>query len=130
MKKLIIIIFMLFTACISRPQPEEGAIQQAQKQSFELSANNLLNSVEHNYLARILNEPTIQLTFTIENGKFTEDSPTVKTSNLPEWGIVVINENGQIKTALYKIKWCAIKSYDDYQITITEMSKEECNIPN
>lgn len=148
MNKIIIIIFILAISLIlfnkiqtsktennhteqndTSSKKNDGLIQETQKTTFESNSYSLMKTIENAYLIEALTTSPSPKTYYIENGNFTEKSPTLKyNSPLPDTGIIQINETGDIRLALYKIKWCASKEYSDNIITIIEIPINSCNL--
>ncbi len=44
----------------------------------------------------------------------------------PEYGKIVVDNDGRINLTLYSGKWCAVKDFDEKEVQIYEISLEEC----
>ena len=89
------------------------------KRSFMISVENIMKEIKNQNqdLLASLNESTVTYTFT--NGKV---SPDLKLSGeLPNSGTMEINSNGKIKVNVSNDKYCAVKEYNESDITVKDI---------
>ncbi len=119
---LAVIVVLSIILTISVPKIF-NAVEEADKESFRLSAETLINEAIKQSI--ISNEQ--EKTYTITNGSFVGDEIPTR-GELPDNGTIhVVDENVDI--AVYNDKWCAIKYSNDKKVSVSKNITCELEIP-
>lgn len=123
---LAVILILGIIALIAIPTVSK-IVAQAKKGSFETTVSNLVQAVaDANSLQQLTND-TLVKTYSITDGAI---SPSLNLKGkLPESGSIVVNDKGEISLAVYDGKYCATKTYTDSEVSVSETTKANCNIP-
>jgi len=106
-----------------------GAINEARKKVFETDIRNLEIALTNQYYEEMLNQDLVgDLIYVFEDGENTTQNK-LPNLRIPESGIAVVRNNGQIGIAVEDGYWCAVKGFEDNQTEIFLFDKE-CNHPD
>lgn len=128
---LAVIIILGIIALIAIPIIIE-LIDGARKETFKDSAYGIVKVGEIYYSQNLLNGTDEEVIFTYNDGVESSSIPGKKLNyngNKPQNGQIKINSQGQVGVAIYNGTYCAEKSYDDSEVTLTSKTKEACVIP-
>ncbi|MDD3392393.1 MAG: BspA family leucine-rich repeat surface protein [Bacilli bacterium] len=110
-----------------------NTIKSAKKGAFLDSSYAIVNAAEQGYAKGLIKETDLEPTkYTFNNGIQTLMSGNVevnfKGSN-PEYGIIIINDEGKVAINLYSGGFCSTKEYDTDVVTVREVdNKDDCVI--
>lgn len=105
-------------------------IENSQQKSLAKVANGIVRAAKYEYPREIIREQdATEIIFNYEDGI---ESSNVEGENLkytgkkPKDGIVKISPEGKIAIAIHDGRYCATKSYLESEVTINNITKDEC----
>ena len=104
-----------------------NVINDARKGAFQASAYGLMKTAENKCLSDLVQnyDGTAEIVF---------DEGSIITGELdfsgkgPQTGTISVNSQCEIALAIHDGTWCAVKEYNDNEITLTTTTVEECNL--
>ena len=128
---LAVIVILAVIALISTPIVL-NIIDETKKGALQNTAYGIIEAGKLSYTDEMLETGKIDSTaFTYVDGVETSNPSGKKLEykgKKPESGTLVINDEGKIALAIYYGNYCAEKGYDEIEPTISEKTKEECNL--
>ncbi|MDD3392896.1 MAG: BspA family leucine-rich repeat surface protein [Bacilli bacterium] len=127
---LAVIVILAVIALIATPLIM-NVIKNAKKGAFLDSSYAIVSAAEQGYAKGLIKETDLEMTkYTFNNGVQSLVSGNVelnfKGSN-PEYGTIIINDEGKVAINLYSGGFCSTKEYDTDVVTVREVSsKDEC----
>lgn len=104
---------------------------QAKKSAFEVTAHTIIDAAAVRYTKDILNGAENSMTYTYVDGVQVSD-PSINKLNYagknPDYGFVMIREDGEIAIAIHDGTYCAEKKIGDDIVILTNKNKENCNL--
>lgn len=100
-------------------------IEDAKKKAFEVSVDNIVRSAELIFWNNNLKGEEKNLEYYYENSQAVDDELKFKGQK-PKKGTILVNDKGEVAIALSNGVWCAIKDYDNDNITFEKILEEEC----
>lgn len=128
---LAVVVILAVIALISTPIILD-IIQNAQKGALKNTAYGIVEAGNFNYTSEILKTGDAHFTaFTYTDGVETS-SPSGKKLDYkgtrPKTGLILVNSGGQISMAIYNGQYCAEKSYDEIEVTISQKTEADCKL--
>ncbi|MDD3392349.1 MAG: BspA family leucine-rich repeat surface protein [Bacilli bacterium] len=127
---LAVIVILAVIALIATPLIM-NIISEAKKGAFLDSSYAIVSAAEQGYAKGLIKETNLEKTkYTFNNGVQSLVSGNVelnfKGSN-PEYGTIIIDDEGKVAINLYSGGFCSTKEYDTDVVTVREVSsKDEC----
>lgn len=130
---LAVIVILAIIALIASPIII-GLIDDARKESIRSSSYGILSSAEKGFAKTLLNKNGATTTqYKYENGEETKIQGNIElkyNGKKPQNGIIFIDKTGKVEIAFYENGVCATKGYNDSEVTLSEVSIEECTPPS
>ncbi len=105
-------------------------IDDARKGGFEASARGLVKVVETSYFARTFENELGEQIYEFENGAQISGETLKFSGQAPRNGVIHVNEAGKVTMAIEDGVWCAQKTFENNEITMTKLSEVvECTLP-
>ncbi len=100
-------------------------------QVFETMGERLLKAMNDYYAISVVDKSEFsQQTFIIKNNHFTKETPDISVvGRLPEQGTIIIDEQGNVRMAIYEKGYCLQKAKDNSEFVIQEKTLSDCNLP-
>ena len=104
-----------------------GVIEDARKGAFRSTAYGLIEAAEHQYSKRLLaGDEVIHYTFTPEG--INSDYLLEYKGEKPKNGSITVNNEGKVEIAIHNGTFCAIKTYEDSEVTVEKKDALDCYI--
>ena len=126
---LAVVVILSVIALISVPLIM-GIINDAKKGAFKNTAYGILEASKYTYTNEMMQgNDTKSMTFTYVNG-VEVSNPIGKTLNYkgtkPTAGSIIVNGEGQMAVAIHDGQFCAEKSFNDTEATVSTKTEAEC----
>jgi prepilin-type N-terminal cleavage/methylation domain-containing protein len=93
-----------------------GSVDESKKAAFKISTNKILEEAKKQYFKDNIETEKI---YTIEDNEFVDNSLNV-SGDLPDSGLIKVNDDGSVGLALEKGNLCIIKGFEDSEPLIYE----------
>jgi len=117
---LAVIVILAIIALIAVPVIM-NIISSARKSAFEDTAYGLISAGEMYYTRELLNNGmTVDMEFTITDGKFVGENKLEVKGDLPKNGKIIVTKEGKVIVAVNNGTMCAKKRVDDTKVKLEE----------
>ena len=103
-------------------------MSDARKGAFESTAMGLIKTAENQYMENRLQGKSGAVDYIFANwDQFGEEELKFSGRGAQD-GIIRVNENGRIETAINDNEWCARKDIDEIIVTVVSLEEDDCSI--
>ena len=128
---LAVVVILAVIALISTPLIM-NIIDGAKKGALQNTAYGIMEAIKYTYTSEIIKDGSTNFAaFSYENGV---ESSSVANQVLnykgtkPKSGSIVVDKEGNTAIAIYDGKYCAEKSFEDLEVTVSTKSESECQL--
>lgn len=103
-------------------------IDKIRKKTFTDISYGIVSAAEYKYAHEVLTGSSGEMIFKFDDEEeFNEEGKTLDyKGDKPKYGIIKVNNIGQVFIALYDGKYCSTKDFEEADITITKKRKKDC----
>ncbi len=127
--ELLAVIIILSIIMVMIVPTVNNLINDSKKRLLKVSALGLARTAQQQYIDLMTNNKNNFIIFNYKDGIETSSQPDASlnfTGKRPKNGKVIINKDGQIKVVLHDDKFCAIKDFNESEVTLSENNADDC----